>query len=139
MLTVFIAVVGPFGFFNVTKTKYLQMLTTLMRWLAFGAMIILACIRLAKGMKADPAPVVANVMGVPNLFGVCVYSFMCHHSLPSLITPINQKRHINWLIFSDFLLVLMFYVLLAFTGIFAFTELNDLYTLNFQPVLGEPW
>jgi len=33
----------------------------------------------------------------------------------------------------------MFYVLLAFTGIFAFTELNDLYTLNFAPVKGEAW
>jgi len=32
---------------------------------------------------------VADISGVPNLFGVCVYSFMCHHSLPSLITPIS--------------------------------------------------
>jgi hypothetical protein len=32
----------------VTKTKYLQMVTTLMRWLAFGAMITLACIRFEK-------------------------------------------------------------------------------------------
>jgi hypothetical protein len=28
---------------------------------------------------------------------------------------------------------------LAFTGIFAFSELNDLYTLNFQPTKGEAW
>ena len=138
-LSVFIGVVSPFGFFNVTKTKYLQMLTTLMRWLAFTCMITLACVRLANGQRADPAPPVAIFSGVPNLFGVCVYSFMCHHSLPSLITPISKKQHVNWLIFSDFLLVLMFYTLLAFTGIFAFTELNDLYTLNFQPVVGEPW
>jgi amino acid permease len=54
---------------------------------------------------------VANFSGVPNLFGVCVYSFMCHHSLPSLVTPITKKRNINWLIASDFMLVLLFYVL----------------------------
>jgi hypothetical protein len=54
---------------------------------------------------------VANFSGVPNLFGVCVYSFMCHHSLPSLVTPIAKKRNINWLIASDFMLVLLFYVL----------------------------
>ena len=29
-------------------------------------------------------------------------------------------------------LILSFYLLLAFTGIFAFKEINDLYTLNFQ-------
>ena len=28
---------------------------------------------------------------------------------------------------------------LRFTGIFAFQEVNDLYTLNFQPLPGEPW
>jgi amino acid permease len=79
------------------------MATTLMRWLAFGAMITLACVRLANGIRADPAPPVASFSGVPNLFGVCVYSFMCHHSLPSLVTPITKKKGIHWLIASDFL------------------------------------
>ncbi len=80
----FIGVVGPFAFCNVQKTKYLQILTTLMRWLAFGFMVTLACIRLAEGVVAEPRPPIANPVGLPNLFGVCVYSFMCHHSLPSL-------------------------------------------------------
>ncbi len=31
-------------------------------------------------------PPVMRIDGLPNLFGVCVYSFMCHHSLPSLGT-----------------------------------------------------
>jgi hypothetical protein len=38
---------------------------------------------------------------------------MCHHSLPSLVTPIAKKRNINWLIASDFMLVLLFYVLVT--------------------------
>lgn len=33
---------------------------------------------------------------------------------------------------ADFLLILLFYYLLAFTGIFTFANLQDLYTLNFQ-------
>jgi len=81
-LAVFVVALGPFAFFNVTKTKYLQMLTTLMRWIAFIVMIALACIRLEKGYIYQPP--VSDFAGVPNLFGVCVYSFMCHHSLPSL-------------------------------------------------------
>ena len=73
---------APFAFVNVTKTRYLQVLTTLMRWLAFTAMVTLACIRLNEGKIYSPP--VAVFDGVPNMFGVCVYSFMCHHSLPSL-------------------------------------------------------
>ena len=160
-LALFIGVVGPFAFCNVTKTKYLQIFTSLMRWLAFGSMVALAIVRLTKDLRGYPP--VAELAGVPNLFGVCIYSFMCHHSLPSLsntywtrdnfeslivtsfldnsfpVTPINRKRHIAKLLLSDYFLILVFYLLLAFTAIFAFEEINDLYTLNFQPKPGEPW
>ena len=81
-LAAFTLMAGPFVFFNVTKTKYLQILTTIMRWLAFICMVTLACIRLSRGIVASPP--IAQFNGVPNMFGVCVYSFMCHHSLPSL-------------------------------------------------------
>ena len=36
---------------------------------------------------------------------------------------------------GDYLLILSFYFLLAYTGIFAFTDINDLYTLNFQVII----
>jgi len=131
-VALFVGVAGPFVFCNVTKTKYLQILTSVMRWLAFGTMVALACNNLTK-TKDVAHPVRANFAGLPNLFGVCVYSFMCHHSLPSLVTPIKKKNQLYTLMFSDYLLILCFYFLLAFTGIFAFKEINDLYTLNFQP------
>jgi len=133
----FTLVVGPFVFFNVTKTKYLQILTTIMRWAAFFCMVTIACVRLSAGKVASPP--VANFGGIPNMFGVCVYSFMCHHSLPSLVTPISNKKWIGWLLSFDYIMILAFYLLLAFTGIFAFEELNDLYTLNFQPEADDPW
>jgi len=139
-IAVFVGVLGPFVFCNVTKTKYLQILTTLMRWLAFSVMVALACVNLTKTKAADRGhPASSNFGGLPNLFGVCVYSFMCHHSLPSLVTPINRKKQLYTLIFSDYLLILCFYFLLAFTGIFAFKELDDLYTLNFQPSSEDSW
>ena len=55
------------------------------------------------------------------------------------VTPISKKRNINTLVFADYFIILLFYFLLAFTGIFAFEEINDLYTLNFQPDPEEPW
>ena len=43
-------------------------------------MITLACIRLATLPPEELGnPAVAKWDGVPNLFGACVYSFMCHH------------------------------------------------------------
>ncbi|KAG8190052.1 hypothetical protein JTE90_023024 [Oedothorax gibbosus] len=131
-VVVFLLLLGPFTFFNVQKTKYLQVFTTIMRWLAFSTMIILAATALVKG-RGKGHPPIANIRGIPNLFGVCVYSFMCHHSLPSLITPIKNKNKLLHLFVADYSLILLFYSLLSFTGIFAFEHPNSLYTLNFEP------
>lgn len=139
ILAVFVCTIGQFVFCNVTKTKYLQMATTFMRWLAFIIMVALACINIYKVKEDPPKPPLSSITGLPNLFGVCVYSFMCHHSLPSLITPISRKKRLYGLILGDYLLILCFYFLLAFTGIFAFREINDLYTLNFKPSVTDNW
>uniref|UniRef100_A0A3B5ML43 Amino acid transporter transmembrane domain-containing protein n=1 Tax=Xiphophorus couchianus TaxID=32473 RepID=A0A3B5ML43_9TELE len=99
---------------------------------AFTMMIILALIRIGKG-TGEGRPPVASLSGVPNLFGVCVYSFMCQHSLPSLVTPISDKKRVGSLVLADYVLILGFYVLLSFTAIFCFDSslLHDMYTLNF--------
>ncbi|XP_057274361.1 transmembrane protein 104 isoform X1 [Pezoporus wallicus] len=131
-LAAFTLLLGPFTFFNVQKTKYLQIMTSLMRWIAFILMIILALIRISRG-QAEGHPSVAQLSGIRNLFGVCVYSFMCQHSLPSLITPISTKKHVNKLVLLDYILILAFYSLLSFTAIYCFRNdtLMDMYTLNF--------
>lgn len=95
-------------------------------------MIILALIRISRG-QAEGHPSMAQLSGIRNLFGVCVYSFMCQHSLPSLITPISKKKHVNKLVLLDYILILAFYSLLSFTAIYCFRNdtLMDMYTLNF--------
>lgn len=95
-------------------------------------MIVLAAIQLAEG-KGKGHPSVGRIAGVPNLFGVCVYSFMCHHSLPSLVTPIRNKSRLFSVLAGDYIFILIFYAILSFTGIFTFSQVEDLYTLNFQP------
>ncbi|XP_067005203.2 transmembrane protein 104 homolog isoform X2 [Anabrus simplex] len=131
-LGAFIMLLGPFVFFNVQKTKYLQMLTTLMRWIAFTIMIAYAVHKLiVDGVKGHPP--VADVSGIPGLFGACVYSFMCHHSLPALVSPIADKSKLSRFLAMDYVLIAAFYLLLAMTGAFAFQHLDDLYTLDFGP------
>lgn len=100
---------------------------------AFGLMITIAISKLAQGNIADPIPPAATLVGFPVLFGVSIYSFMCQHSLPGMITPMRKKRGVFVLIAVDFGLILTFYLMLAYTGAFwlNYDSLEDLYTLNF--------
>ncbi|OWA51716.1 Transmembrane protein 104 [Hypsibius exemplaris] len=129
-VVVFAFTLGPFTFFNVQKTKYLQVVTSLTRWLAILMMIILAVIWIAQG-RNEGHPKVAQLNAFPNIFGTAVYAFMCHHSLPGVVTPIKRKNRIHGLVFGDFGSVLILYLVLALTGVFLFKEPKDLYTLNF--------
>lgn len=105
-------------------------------FLAFTVMISIAIHRLfADGSQGHPPA--ANIMGVPALFGTCVYSFMCHHSLPSLVAPINAKQSLKSLLSIDYSIIAAFYLCLALTGAFAFSHLEDLYTLNFVPTVAQ--
>lgn len=138
-LCAFLAIFGPFVFFNVQKTKYLQIITSITRWLAFTVMITLAVRRLFSPSEQHGSPVPARLSGIPALFGSCIYSFMCHHSLPGLLTPIRSKSKLDTALAADYFLVLFFYLILALTGVFAFPVLNELYTLNFTPKPDDPF
>ncbi|KAI5728193.1 hypothetical protein M8J77_012794 [Diaphorina citri] len=93
-LALFVLLLGPFVFFNVHKTKYLQILTSVMRCAAFFIMTVLATMRLFnKNLPhGRPSPILWD--GVSTMFGCGVYSFMCHHSLPSVVTPMRNKSHL---------------------------------------------
>lgn len=99
---------------------------------AFAIMISMA-IHLLIGRGPQGHPPAFDVTGLPTLFGACVYSFMCHHSLPGLIAPIRGKNRLGLHLALDYSIITVFYLLLAFTGAFAFANLKDLYTLNFVP------
>ena len=55
------------------------------------------------------------------------------------MTPISRKKQLPLLLMTDYTIILAFYFLLSFTGIFAFSEINDLYTLNFQVTSLTSW
>jgi len=95
-------------------------------------MIVLTVIRLSEGAGEGHPPAV-ELDGMTNLFGVCVYAFMCHHSLPQLATPIRNKSAIYRFFALDYLFILLFYVTICFTAVFTFADIQDLYTLNFGP------
>ncbi|KAK6759793.1 hypothetical protein RB195_021392 [Necator americanus] len=127
---VFVAVCTPMIIMGITKTKYLQLATTLSRWSAFILMIFLASAQIVSNGAATIPPA-ANIHGFGSLFGVAVYAFMCHHSIPSLVTPMSSKSGIFGKLSCVYLLVLCFYFTLSLTGSFAFAHVQDVYTLNF--------
>uniref|UniRef100_A0A158PPK0 Transmembrane protein 104 homolog (inferred by orthology to a C. elegans protein) n=1 Tax=Anisakis simplex TaxID=6269 RepID=A0A158PPK0_ANISI len=126
----FVLLVTPLVVIGVSRTKYLQISTSVCRWTAFILMIILAVISLGvNGTPGKAEPVIAEGFG--SLFGTTVYAFMCHHSLPSLITPMKSKKNVMLGVLIVYTCVFLFYVALSMTGAFAFTNILDVYSLNF--------
>ncbi|KAL6423161.1 hypothetical protein ACFW04_010086 [Cataglyphis niger] len=88
-LTMFILLLGPFVFFNVQKTKYLQLLTSIMRWLAFIVMIVYALKNLiVHGPRGDPP--------IADLAAKSISSngFRGSHSLSTTVEHCNMKVQI---------------------------------------------
>jgi len=97
-------------------------------------MILLATLQLM-ATGAEGHPPVANIHGFGSLFGVTVYAFMCHHSLPSLITPMRFSPLKKLKLFSSkqglfpkllgvFIVVFVFYAALSLTGAYAFEHVQ---------------
>ncbi|CAH8476950.1 unnamed protein product [Schistosoma turkestanicum] len=161
LVVCFGACVCPFLFFNVIRSRWLQLLTVCLRWIGFILMLSLSIERaiilrqhittssfypnvsmfwnpsvysLFIQSEPIPKPPAFQPQNIPSLFGVCVYAFMCHHSIPGIVTPVRNKTNILCKIFIPvFITVLLFNFLLSATAIIAFNHIEDIYTLNFLP------
>ncbi|KAK6056570.1 hypothetical protein COOONC_05923, partial [Cooperia oncophora] len=119
----FVMVCTPMVIIGITKTKYLQLATSICRWTAFILMICLAAAQIITNGPATTPPA-ANIHGFGSLFGVAVYAFMCHHSIPAIITPMRSKTGLFFKLSGVYLVVLSFYFTLSITGSFAFTHVQ---------------
>lgn len=89
--------------------------------------------RLISPVKKHGSTPIANFFAMPQLIGASIYAFMCHHSLPSVISPIKNKNKILLKVALNFLFVYTLYMCLCITGAFAFPKVDELYTINFTP------
>ncbi|ETV98670.1 hypothetical protein, variant [Aphanomyces invadans] len=126
---------APFAMGHMQKTALIQIVTTIMRHLSFMLMIVLACVGIAQGHGRPIADVLShsNLGYLPNVFGICIYSFMCHHSLPGIIAPISKKRAVRSIFLGAFIAVFVLYIVLSFSATFRYLpeHIQDVYTLNF--------
>eukprot|EP01104_Vermistella_antarctica_P013986 TRINITY_DN432_c0_g1_i3.p1 TRINITY_DN432_c0_g1~~TRINITY_DN432_c0_g1_i3.p1 ORF type:complete len:481 (+),score=73.03 TRINITY_DN432_c0_g1_i3:143-1585(+) len=122
----------PFTFFNFQKTKWLQIFTMITRNLAFIAMVILGITYIAENGFA-PVKLV-DFTSFPTLFGATIYSFMCHHSIPGFVTPIDTKKKIPFLFLLDFVTIFSSYIFLTYSANFAYGGkcIESTYTTNWR-------
>ncbi|OQR87585.1 hypothetical protein ACHHYP_08516 [Achlya hypogyna] len=136
LVGVFGLTLGSFAFGHMQKTQCIQLITTVMRHASFALMITLAFVGIARGEGRSFADVVGHedLVSLPDFFGVVIYSFMCHHSIPGIIAPISKKRTVGLVLLYAFIAVMFVYVILSFSATFRFQpeEIQDVYTLNFN-------
>ncbi|CCI44489.1 unnamed protein product [Albugo candida] len=131
----FAVIFGAFAMGDVQKTKLMQLITTIIRHTSFGLMIVLAIIGIIQHQGRSLKQVLAyeDPTEISTFLGVCIYSFMCHHSIPGLVAPIANKKKVRKVLLGAFLAVFIVYIILCGTAAFRFTpeEIHDVYTLNF--------
>ncbi|KAI9907280.1 hypothetical protein PsorP6_004729 [Peronosclerospora sorghi] len=136
LVVLFGLLLGPFTLGHVHKTRTLQFVTTVIRHGSFGLMIVLASVGIARGHGRNVTDVISyeKPYNIATFFGVCIYSFMCHHSIPGLITPITDKTQVYVVLASAFMAVLSVYFVLCISAAFRFLpeSVEDVYTLNFK-------
>eukprot|EP01121_Diplochlamys_sp_Union-15-3_P020436 TRINITY_DN7976_c0_g2_i3.p1 TRINITY_DN7976_c0_g2~~TRINITY_DN7976_c0_g2_i3.p1 ORF type:complete len:478 (+),score=25.49 TRINITY_DN7976_c0_g2_i3:55-1488(+) len=128
----FAAVVCPFCFFNFQKTKYLQFFTMFNRNLALWTMIVISCLYITNNKswsetihKSETKIPLANFTQLPSLFGVAIYAYMCHHSLPGIIAPMRDKASLKRLLAFDLIAVFLTYAILGCVALISFGDITN--------------
>ncbi|GBG81387.1 hypothetical protein CBR_g32061 [Chara braunii] len=133
-LAIFSAFIVPFCFFDFQKTKPLQLATMGMRQAGLLIILILSWRTIYENGSRAPEIPKAAPSGLPNLFGGAVYSFMCHHSLPGIITPIKDKSRLSWVVGRTLATVFAVYMSMFLSCAIAFgSAVSDPITFNFGP------
>ena len=147
-LLLFGAVQLPFMFQTVQKTLFIQVLSITYRWLAFFIIIVICLVQMfsedtkEERVSWDDFVHQHNVRGLLPMFGVTIYSFMCHHSLPSLLNPLMSSmpaeqlqlkriaRPVAWALVCCLFVYLLMNSIVAMR--FKPNAIEDVITLNFQ-------
>ncbi|XP_068692775.1 transmembrane protein 104 homolog [Montipora foliosa] len=130
----FVMLIGPFCFFNFQKTTYLQMFTMVMRNSAMVLMIVLTVLDIANGQSVPIDQLILwDAEKAKELIGMTVFTFMCHHSIPSVIIPLADKRKTLKVVLVDYIIVLLYCGTMVFTAVInkPVSQISQLYSLNF--------
>lgn len=145
-ISLYVVIIGSMVFFDMKGTKPVQIITGIIRWSSLLLMITLSIIRSIQLRNQESYDVIPfNITNASYFIGAALYSFMCHHSIPSLVSiggnvsnP-SVKMNYSLVLGSSLFASLIVYLLLAWTAVFSFkgSEINVVYTLNFSAQNGD--
>ncbi len=131
-LTVLIG--APLSFGNFQNTKYIQIIICFARFSVFVIMLITTAIYFFQGdsentktSSPDSRPkdfdkYYVNFSGISSLYGNIVFTFMTHHSLPGLLSPIRPEKHIKHVLATSLAFCASCYIILCSFGMLAFWD-----------------
>jgi len=122
-LTAFGIIVLPFCFGNFQNTRYLQMVVIVVR-LVFFCAIIFSSLYLMEKDPGSPLPLedinTFEVGGLPWMFGNAIFTFMIHHSVPGLLSPVMPAKDATKAVAIGYVLSLFLYLLMCSIALFTF-------------------
>ncbi|CAH3038208.1 unnamed protein product [Porites evermanni] len=131
----FIMLIGPFCFFTFQKTTYLQLFTMVMRNSAMGLMILLTVLDIANGHYVPSDQLMLwDTEKAKELIGITVFTFMCQHTIPSIILPLADKSKTLRVVLIDYIIVLLYCSIIVFSAVMnkPASQISPLYSLNFS-------
>lgn len=131
----FIMLIGPFCFFTFQKTTYLQLFTMVMRNSAMGLMILLTVLDIANGHYVPSDQLILwDTEKAKELIGITVFTFMCQHTIPSIILPLADKSKTLRVVLIDYIIVLLYCSIIVFSAVInkPASQISPLYSLNFS-------
>ena len=76
----------------------------------------------AKQPKEYPADFFVNINGLSDLFGNAIFTFMTHHSLPGLLSPVRPESAITGVVGWSYSICCVLYIALCGSAMFAFWD-----------------
>ena len=126
-MAVTVCIGAPLSFGNFQNTKYIQIVICAARFSVYTIMVITTAVYFFQGdvdnnndHPKDFDKYYVNFSGISSLYGNIVFTFMTHHSLPGLLSPIRPERHIKKVLATSLMFCGAAYIILCSFGMLAF-------------------
>ena len=126
-IAITVCIGAPLSFGNFQNTKYIQIVICAARFSVYTIMVVTTAVYFFQGDREndndrpkDFDTYYVNFSGISSLYGNIVFTFMTHHSLPGLLSPIRPERHIKRVLAYSLMFCCTAYIILCSFGMLAF-------------------
>lgn len=140
-MAIFMVIVVPISCMDLTEQVVIQAILCVFRFVAVFLMFITSVIVLYKTpyipKEGQEAPYISyttlfNIAGFGTLYPSVVFAQLLHHSVPGLIQPVNNKKHVTKMFFFGILTTFGLYTILGISTVLYFGK-------NIKPQITLHW